>query len=447
MMKLSQIAAAVDGQLLGTDVDVNQFNTDTRTIKTGDLFIALSGARFDANDFVPAAVEAGASAALVSRYNPALVIPQVVVADTQKALGLLAKAWREQFALVRVAMTGSSGKTTTKELTASIFRQAGQTLATLGNKNNEIGVPLTLLRLSAQDQYGVFELGANHKGEIAYTSGLVQPHAALITNIGTAHLEGFGSRQGIAEAKGEIFSSLTAEGIAVINKDDDFAAYHQQLNQGRRIITFSTRQAADITACDSRRLAAGNWSFTLVTPLGTAPVTLRLLGEHNIANALAATGLALACGLSLAQIQHGLEQAEPAAGRMVLHQHGDLAVIDDTYNANPTSMQAAIDMLSGCQGRRIAILGAMGELGTDAAELHASVGAYAHDRIDALYCVGAFSQQTAAAAGAIARHFPDQASLFAELDSLITAPATVLVKGSRSARMELVVQQLLKEHS
>ncbi|MFN3586458.1 MAG: UDP-N-acetylmuramoyl-tripeptide--D-alanyl-D-alanine ligase, partial [Moraxellaceae bacterium] len=216
-MKLSQMAMHLGAELVGLDADIASFSTDTRTLRSGDMFIALSGPNFDGNQFVVRAAEAGAAAALVSRVDPAAGIPQLLVPDTFVALGRLARAWREQFTLTRVAMTGSAGKTTTKEMVASIFSRMGPTLATLGNKNNEIGVPLTLLRLAGEHRYGVFELGANHRGEIAYTSGLVQPHAAVITNVGTAHLEGFGSRRGIAEAKGEIYGGLLPDGVAVIN--------------------------------------------------------------------------------------------------------------------------------------------------------------------------------------------------------------------------------------
>ena len=444
-MKLSVIAQQTQGQLIGEDLDVCGFSSDTRTIQTGDVFIALSGANFDANDFVAQAHTQGAVAAIVSRHAANSAIPQIVVASTHTALGQLAKAWREQFDLVRVAITGSSGKTTTKELTASIFRQAGATLATLGNKNNDIGVPLTLLRLNASHRYGVFELGANHQGEIAYTTGLVQPHAAVINNIGTAHLEGFGGREGIAQAKGEIFSGLGADGIAVINADDEFAEYHKALCVGRKIITFSVEKQADIYATDIKRGAGGAYGFNLHIAEQSTPVQLQLIGQHNVANALAAAALAWACSLSLAQIQVGLNQAQAAAGRMVLHRRGAVTVIDDTYNANPNSMCAAIDELAQCAGRRVVVLGAMGELGADAEALHRQVGAYAHAKaLDALYCVGRFGQAFADGYGVKAQVFADQPALIAALQTELDGQVTLLVKGSRSARMEHVVQALVQ---
>jgi UDP-N-acetylmuramoyl-tripeptide--D-alanyl-D-alanine ligase len=271
---------------------------------------------------------------------------------------------------------------------------------------------------------------------------LVRPHAALINNIGTAHLEGFGSRQGIAEAKGEIFSGLTADGVAIINRDDDFADYHLALNEGRKILTFSTTRAADVTASGARMLPGGAWAFDLHLGSVVMPVRLRLLGRHNISNALAAAALAMACGLGPDQIRRGLEEAGPAPGRLELHVAGDLAVIDDTYNANPGSMKAAIDMLAGCDGRRIAILGGMGELGEGAPALHAEVVAHALDRgIDLLLTVG---EHYAAGSDRIVR-FGTQEELLSALPALVSGPATVLVKGSRSARMERVVQKLIEE--
>ena len=444
-MKLTVIAEHIHGQLQGHDLEVQQFSTDTRTITQGDVFIALSGANFDANAFLKTAEERGAVAAIVTQYHADSALPQIVVANTQLALGQLAKAWREQFDVLRVAITGSSGKTTTKELTASIFRQAGETLATLGNKNNEIGVPLTLLRLNDSHRYGVFELGANHQGEIAYTCGLVQPHAVVINNVGTAHLEGFGGRDGIAKAKGEIFSGLLANGTAIINLDDEFASYHSALAKNHKMVTFSTQdQHANIYATDAKRLVGGAWAFNLHIAEQSTPIQLQLIGQHNVANALAAAGLAWACGLSLAQIQTGLNQAQAAAGRMVLHRRGQMTVIDDTYNANPNSVKAAIDELALCSGRRIVVLGAMGELGEDAANLHHDVGAYANAKqLDALYCVGHFSEATARGYGDSAKVFTEQSALIAALRAECDTDVTLLIKGSRSARMENVVQAFI----
>lgn len=443
-MKLSQIAAVLGGELVGLDAGISSFSTDTRTLAEGDMFIALSGPNFDANDFVVRAAEAGAAAALVGRVDPSAGIPQVLVPDTFVALGQLGKAWREQFSLTRVAITGSAGKTTTKEMVASIFEGMGATLATLGNKNNEIGVPLTLLRLSDAHRFGVFELGANHKGEIAYTSGLVSPHAAVITNVGSAHLEGFGSRHGIAEAKGEIYGGLEAGGVAVINHDDEFSPFWRELARDRLQIEFSLTSAVAVHAGNVRMGVNHAWAFMLHVGPESAPVQLRLLGRHNVMNALAAAALAHACHVPLAAIVRGLENTRPVAGRLVLKSAGkNGVVIDDTYNANPASVKAAIDVLADLPGRRVLVLGDMGELGEATETGHKEVGEYAKmKKIDALYTVGQYSSFAASSFGSEARVFQEKQLLIEELEKELEGVVTLLVKGSRSARMEQVVDAL-----
>lgn len=443
-MKLSQMAQILDGELVGLDAGITSFSTDTRALVEGDMFIALSGPNFDANNFIARAAEAGASAALVSRVDPAAGIPQVLVADTFVALGKLGQAWREQFSLTRVAITGSAGKTTTKEMMASIFEGIGPTLATLGNKNNEIGVPLTLLRLSSAHQFGVFELGANHRGEIAYTCGLVAPHAAVITNVGVAHLEGFGSREGIAEAKGEIYGGLTEAGVAVINHDDEFASYWRELAADRKQVEFSMSAPVTVHASDVRIGANRAYAFTLHLGADAATVQLQLLGRHNVTNALAAAALAHACHVPLTAIVQGLENTRPVAGRLVQKSGGkNCVVIDDTYNANPASVKAAIDVLADLPGRRVLVLGDMGELGEATESGHKEVGEYARmKKIDALYTVGQYSGFTASSFGADARAFQEKQLLIEELEKELEGVVTLLVKGSRSARMEQVVDAL-----
>lgn len=443
-MKLSTMAGILNASLVGNDRDITSFSSDTRSLKAGDMFIALSGENFDANAFVGKAAEAGACAALVSRADTSAGIPQLQVKDTFVALGQLARAWREQFDTVRVAITGSAGKTTTKEMTASIFREAGNTLATLGNKNNEIGVPLTLLRLEAGHRYGVFELGANHKGEIAYTSALVAPQAAVIVNVGTAHLEGFGSRQGIAEAKAEIYDGLSADGVAIINLDDDFAGFWMARCTGKRVLCISTKQQADVWASDIRQLPDGRFAFVLHLEDVPVNVELQLLGRHNVANAVAAAALAYACGIAPEQIRAGLGNTRPVPGRMILKVAGDgRYVIDDTYNANPGSMRAAIDVLADMPGRRVLVTGDMGELGKATEDGHREVGGYARmKKIDALYAVGQYSHFTAAAFGDGAHAYDNQQSLIVDLEKELESVVTLLVKGSRSARMENVVNAL-----
>lgn len=443
-MKLSTMARVLNARLIGEDREIASFSSDTRNILPGDMFIALSGANFDANNFIAQAAKNGAVAALVSRADEAAGIPQVVVEDTFIALGQLAKAWRQQYAPTRVAITGSAGKTTTKEMTASIFREMGKTLATLGNKNNEIGVPLTLLRLAGDDKYGVFELGANHKGEIAYTSALVEPQAAVIVNVGSAHLEGFGSRRGIAEAKGEIYEGLTADGVAIINLDDDFAGYWQQLCQSRRQMGFSVQQQTDVWASNIRQGKKRGYAFTLHIGAESAEVELQLLGRHNVPNAVAAAALAHACGVPLEKIRAGLANTSPVKGRMILTVVGDQQyVIDDTYNANPTSMKAAIDVLADMPGRRVLVTGDMGELGSATESGHREVGEYAKmKKIDALYAVGQYSGFTTSAYGEGARAAQDQQDLIEQLEKELEGVVTILVKGSRSAKMENVVNAL-----
>ena len=443
-MNLSQIAKILDGELVGLDAGISSFSTDTRALAEGDMFIALSGPNFDANNFVAIAAEAGATAALVSRVDPSAGIPQVLVPDTFVALGRLAKAWREQFSLTRVAITGSAGKTTTKGMVASIFEGMGPTLATHGNKNNEIGVPLTLLRLSEAHRFGVFELGANHKGEIAYTSDLVAPHAAVITNVGTAHLEGFGSRRGISEAKGEIYGGLESEGIAVINHDDEFAPYWRELAHEHSQIEFSLSSPKAVHASDVRMGVNHAWAFVLHVGLESAPGQLQLLGRHNVMNALAAAALAHACHVPLAAIVRGIENTRPVAGRLALRSRGErCVVIDDTYNANPAAVKAAIDVLADLPGRCVLVLGDMVELGEATESGQKEVGEYARmKKIDALYTVGQFSNFTASGFGQDARAFQEKQLLIEELEKELEGVVTLLVKGSRSARMEQVVDAI-----
>lgn len=449
-MKLSELARAVEGELIGLDCDVGSFCSDTRQLQAGDVFIALSGPRFDANALVTQAAEAGAVAAIVSRMDPQAGIPQVLVSDTQRALGLAAAAWRARFtSLRRVAITGSAGKTSTKEMTASIFALAGSTLATAGNFNNEIGVPLTLLRLRDHHQFGVFELGANHVGEIRYTSGLVQPEAAAITQIGTAHIGEFGGRDNIAAAKTEIYEGLGPFGTVVLNADCDYADYCRHQAGDRPILTWSEQQSADVMAQAIRPgVWPGTWAFDLVLNGESLPVQLRMLGRHQVSNALVAATLAFACGVASARIVKGLEQARPLAGRTVLHAlRPGQSVIDDTYNASPDAMRAAVDLLASLPGRRVLILGDMAELGDDAATYHTDLGAYARMRqIDRLYVTGQFAEQYALGFGDQTVVCASTDTLLAEVQQELEGVVTLLVKGSRSARMERVVAGLEAQH-
>ena len=448
-MKLSHMAFLLHARLLGEDREITSFSTDTRSLKGGELFIALSGAHFNGNRFASDAAAKGAVAVVVSEEIGGLTVPQLVVEDTHDALRKIAHAWREQFDIVAVAITGSSGKTTTKEFAASIFAEAGPTLATLGNKNNDIGVPLTLFRLDATHKYGVFELGANHVGEIVGNSHLVSPQAAVITNVGSAHLEGFGSREGIASAKGEIFSGLVPGGIACINADDEFAPYWRSLCKNRQQLFFSMKARTDVWADTVHQADSGCPAFTLHIGARTAEIELQLIGVHNIANALAAATLAHACHIPLEKIALGLAKTRPVPGRLNVHLlrragGSSSRLIDDTYNANPSSMKAAIDVLAEMPGRRVLVTGDMGELGKVTEAGHSEVGEYAKmKKIDALYAVGQYGNFTAAGFGSSARTFSNQQALIEELEKELESVVTLLVKGSRSARMEDVVNGLL----
>ena len=424
-------------------------STDTRKIGQGNIFFALKGPNFNANDFAPKALEAGASLVVVDEQR---VIPEgdpryFLVEDALLALQKLANHHRHQLHIPIIGLTGSNGKTTSKELLHAVLKQKFKTSATVGNLNNHIGVPLTLLRLTSEHRYGVFELGANHLGEIAYTAGLVRPQAAVIVNVGTAHLEGFGSREGIATAKGEIYDGLADGGTAVINADDDFAGrwLAQCRGLGVRVLTFSAQGGdADIRATDIRCGDMPLYAFTLHVAGQALPVQLQLLGRHQVMNALAAAALAHASGITPARIRDGLQRTRPFAGRSVPHDLGaGRYVIDDTYNANPSAMKAAIDLLASLPGRRVLVLGDMGELGDAAASGHFEVGEYAKmKKIDALYATGRHAGQYDLGFDGQAQLFPDHQALLKALEAELQGVVTILVKGSRSARMEQVVQGL-----
>ena len=438
---LSAAAAAVHGVLHGADRTFTGATMDSRHIAANELFIALPGARVDGHDFLAVARENGAAAALVER-KIADPLPQIVVPDALLALGQLAAWWRTRYTCPVVGLTGSNGKTTVKELLAAILGRCGATLSTQGNFNNNIGLPLTLLRLRSSHRYAVIEMGANHPGEIAHLTRIARPDVALINNAGPAHLEGFGTVEGVAHAKGEIFSGLAPQGIAVINADDVHVAVWEQLIAAHRIIRFGLAPRADVSA-QWEGDATGS-RLHLRTPAGNMHATLHLPGQHNVLNALAATAAALAVNVKPQDIALGLESARGAPGRMQIKAgRNGASIIDDTYNANPASVQAALDVLAACRGRRILVLGDLAELGDDTVTLHGRIGiAAAAAGIDALYSVGTLSVHAANAFNGEHRHFSIQEDLMANLIPMLTLGTTVLVKGSRSAHMERVVGAL-----
>ncbi|KFC07693.1 UDP-N-acetylmuramoylalanyl-D-glutamyl-2,6-diaminopimelate--D-alanyl-D-alanine ligase [Trabulsiella guamensis ATCC 49490] len=441
---LRQLADVLRGELHGQDLTIDAVTTDTRQLTAGCLFVALKGERFDAHDFADQAKAGGAGALLVSRKLDC-ELPQVVVKDTRLAFGELG-AWVRQNVPARVvALTGSSGKTSVKEMTAAILSQCGNTLYTAGNLNNDIGVPMTLLRLTKAHQFAVIELGANHQGEIAWTVGLTRPEAALVNNLAAAHLEGFGSLAGVAKAKGEIYTGLSENGIAIMNADNNDWLNWQSVIGDRKVWRFSPNAAnSDFTATNIHVTSHGT-EFTLQTPNGSTDVLLPLPGRHNIANALAATSLAMAVGADLQAIKAGLASLTSVPGRLFPIQLAEnKLLLDDSYNANVGSMTAAVQVLSEMPGYRVLVVGDMAELGAESEACHVQVGEAAKTAgLDRVLSVGKLSQAISNASG-VGEHFAEKASLIARLRGIVEEKQmiTILVKGSRSAAMEEVVRAL-----
>ena len=445
---LSAFARACGGRLSGTDGPYTDVVSDSRTLRRGQLFVALRGPNFNGRDFLPAALTAGAAGALVDVQQP-IALAQILVNDTQAALTRAGSSWRAQFPGVLIGVAGSNGKTTAKEMTASILSDAGATLATRGNLNNHIGVPLTLLRLTHEHRFAVIEMGANHAGEVAALIEVARPSIGLITNAGAEHLEGFGSLEGVARAEGEMVAGLPATGTAVINADDEFAPLWRGLTRAR-IVTFGVRAAADFRASEVRtELEATGFRtrFRLDCPAGSSAIELSLGGAHNIANALAAAAAAAAAGATLSQITAGLAAMRAVPGRLQVKRALSGAwLIDDSYNANPSSMRAAIEVLGSLAGRRWLALGDMGELGAFAPDAHAEIGEFARAAgIERLYATGELMQRAVASFGAGAQWLPDAAALTQTLRRALEtggAQVRLLVKGSRFNRLERVVDAL-----
>lgn len=444
-LSFSELLLALDARRVGEDCTFDGVSIDSRAIKPGQLFVALTGPRFDGHDYLEQVAAAGAVGALVEREIASASLPQLVVGDTRKALAQLGAINRNAFTDRPVAaITGSSGKTTVKEMLASILKTRGPVLATRGNLNNELGVPLTLLELAPEFDAAVIELGASRIGEIAFTVSLTQPHVTVITNAGNAHVGEFGGPEKIVQAKGEIIEGLNSTGTAVLNHDDKAFGIWVARANGRKVLSFSrTSGQADFYASDLGIDARGCPAFTLHSPDGSAQVQLNLLGAHNVSNALAAAAAAHALGVSLPGIVAGLDSVQPVKGRTVAQLAANgLRVIDDTYNANPSSVAAATDILASFAGRKVLVLGDIGELGDWAEQGHRDVGAYAAGKVDALYAVGPLMAHAVKAFGQDARHFANQADLIEALGAEHEKNTTLLIKGSRSAAMENVVAAL-----
>ncbi len=450
MMRVSQAAQALGARYTGADAEFTAVCTDSRALKGGELFVALKGDRYDAHAFLADVAAAGAAAVLVERACD-IDVPQIVVDDTTRALGRLANYWRRQFDIPLVAVTGSSGKTTVKEMLAAILREAVRTaprtgdpdtcvLSTRGNLNNHIGVPLTLLELRSAHRYAVIEMGMNHAGEISYITRMAEPDVALINNAGVAHMENFDSGEGIARAKGEIFEGLKSGGTAVLNADDPYASLWRELARPHRQLDFALETPAAVTA--TYRLRELDSDIVLNTPLGTAGAVVPAPGLHNVRNALAASAAASALAVSAATVAAGLAQYGGVKGRLQRKSGRQGAtLIDDTYNANPDSMRAAIAVLARISGKKLLVLGDMGELGADAAAMHAQIGEFARAAgIERLFTLGELSAHTTQAFGAGARHFARIEELLAEVGKVLAADMTVLIKGSRFMQMERVVK-------
>jgi UDP-N-acetylmuramoyl-tripeptide--D-alanyl-D-alanine ligase len=440
MMSLADAAAAIGARTSGGDARFEGVSTDTRSVRAGELFFALRGERFDGHAFLERAQAAGAVAGVVdSRYNGRFPFPVAIVDDTRRALGDLARHWRGRFSPTLIAVTGSNGKTTVKEMLAAILRRhAGDAavLATAGNLNNDIGLPLTLLRLRAEHQCCAIELGMNHKGEIAYLANIAQPTVALVNNAQREHLEFMNSVEDVAAENASVYAALPAQGAAVINADDGQAAVFRKAAGQRRVVDFGLDTAAAVSGRYALKHLSSELQIRL--PDGEASATLAIPGLHNVRNALAAAACAHAAGIGLRAIGEGLTAFRPYVGRLQVKQAGATTVIDDSYNANPDSVRAAIDVLAACPGPTVLVLGDMGEVGSQGAQFHEEVGAYARSKgISSLLALGEATREAVAAFGPQARHFDSVEALVPAIRG-----KTVLVKGSRFMRMERVVAAL-----
>jgi UDP-N-acetylmuramoyl-tripeptide--D-alanyl-D-alanine ligase len=447
-MMLSEIAKVTNGSHVGADVAIASASIDTRAIQADELYVAIKGEQYDGNEFVVRAEQAGAIAAILN-WNFTTALPHVLVEDTRLALGQLAGAWRDKSSAKIVGVTGSNGKTTVKEMTAAILDMAGFVLFTKGNLNNDIGVPLTLLRLNEDHRYAVIEMGANHPGEIAYISAIAKADVAILNNAGAAHIEGFGSLDGVAKAKGEIIETLRSDGIAVLNKDDNYFDYWKSIAGNRKVLSFGLTDSADISARSIRTEIIEDefiTGFNLVASQTMLKINLKLAGQHNVLNALAATAAGLALGLDLEQIKAGLENVKPVTGRLqpLVGRLGNI-VIDDTYNANADSLKVGLDVLVNCSGKHWVVLGAFGELGEESVKIHEEMGKLINSKgVVRLLALGSDAKNTVRVFGKGATFFDGQEDLISALKAELKGDETILVKGSRVQHMENVVAALVE---
>ena len=446
---LSLIAHWAGGELHGEDASIDAIGNDSRTLAPGSLYLALRGERFDGHDFAASAVENGASALLVERLLP-LDVPQVVVANAERALARIATAMQRDRATRVFAITGSNGKTSVKTLLLAILQHVAmvegrQVYATPGNRNNEIGMPLAVIDAPEDADFAIYEMGTGKPGDIAYLTAIAAPDVALVNNVAPAHLERMGSLLEIANTKAAVYDDLREGGVAVVNADDAFAPFFAERAGAHRVLRFGLEASADVTASAIVLAEAGS-RFCLHAPQGEAEVALQLPGRHNVLNALAAASLALAAGIALPRVAEGLQQARPVAGRQVAHAlPGGAVLVDDSYNANPGSLAAAIAALAAASEEGWLVLGDMRELGPDAEALHAQAGTRAREAgLKRLYALGPLSAAAAAAFGEGGRHFDSHAALAAALEADLHAGVRCLVKGSRGSAMDKIVTALLK---
>ena len=443
-MSINQLVSPLSATLIGENAYFNRVSIDSRNLKKGDLFIAISGEHFDGHDYVAKAFESGAIAAIVEREIVDVAMPQLVVANARLALGQLGALNRQAFTGKVIGVTGSSGKTTVKEFAANILNKQGKTYATEGNLNNDLGVPLTLLRLEEQHEFAVIEMGASAIGEIDYSVHLAKPDVSILTNASNAHVGRFGGLNNIIQAKGEIIDGLGDAGVAILNLDDPSFTIWQKRAGDRQVLSFAQQnEQADFYASNVERNRNGCKSFTLHSPMGEVVISLNVLGIHNISNALAAAAACYAIGLSLDKIQSGLESQLSVKGRTKgFLAMGGARVIDDTYNASPASVKAAIELLADFTGTKILVIGDMGELGEWAEQVHREIGDYAKNRIDFLYAIGPLTIYTVEAFGKKAAHFTDKETLMSTLIRHDDVNTIILIKGSRSMGMETLVSNL-----